>query len=149
MTASTAKIGLGTALEMGDGQSPEVFATVANVVNIDGPGESMETVDVTHLQSTGGYREFLPHLKDGGEVTLTVHYDPTHPTQDGSTGLKKKFDDRSLTNFRINQSTQFATNGILSFSAYVTGLGKTTNVDGVIEQQVTLRTTGPVLVSSV
>lgn len=150
MTASTAKIGLGAALWMGDGGSPETFTQVANVVSIDGPSETMETVDVTHLQSTGGYREYLPHLKDGGEVTVTTHYDPTHATHDGTTGLKKKYDDRSLVNFKFDMSQQFATNGVINFSAYVTALSKGAQVDQALEQQVTLRITGaPVLSNTV
>lgn len=148
MTASTAKIGLGAALLMGDGGSPEAFAIVANVVNVDGPSEAMETVDVTHLQSTGGYREYLPHLKDGGEVSLTVHYDPTHSTHDGSTGLKAKFDGRTLTNFKIDMSDQFASNNVLTFAAYVTGLGKSIEVDNVIQMAVTLKVTGAVSVTT-
>lgn len=144
MTQSTAKIGLGAALLMGDGGSPEAFAIIANVVNIDGPSEQMEVVDVTHLQSTGGFREKIPHLKDGGEVSFTLHFNPTEATHDDSTGLKAKFDARTLTNFKVDLTDQFASDNIISFAGYVTGLGLAVAVDNVIEQQATITVTGAV-----
>jgi len=143
MTISTGQVGLGVTINMGDGGSPEVFAALANVANIDGPGESVETVETTHLASTGGYREFRPHLKDAGEVTLTMHFDPTHATQDSTTGLKAKYDANTLTNFEIDLSTVF-TGGEnkVSFAAYVTNLGLAIAVDNIIERPVTLRVNG-------
>lgn len=143
MAATTGKIGLGATLEMGDGGGSEVFAAVANVVSITGPGEKMDTVDVTHLGSTGGYREFLPHLKDGGEVTFECHFDPTHATQNDSTGLRSKYSNRTKTNFRLNwygAGIPFRD----SFAAYVTALGKATPVDNVVKMDVTLKISGPV-----
>lgn len=46
------------------------------VVDIDYGGISIETVEVTHQQSSSMYREFLPGLRDGGEITLTGNFDP-------------------------------------------------------------------------
>lgn len=45
------------------------------LVDVDYGGVSAETVDVTHQKSTSLYREFLPGLRDGGEVTLTGNFD--------------------------------------------------------------------------
>lgn len=146
MVASTGKIGIGTALKMGDGATPtEAFATVANVVGIDGPGRSMEIVDATHLQSTGGYREKIPHLKDGGTVSLTVHYDPTHATHDEATGLPKKYEDRTLTNFQIVWPTVVGKTH--SFAAYVTNVGAQFQVDDLIQMTCELTISGPVTVA--
>lgn len=68
--------GFGTTLARGDGAEPEVFATLAGVSNITGPGISRETLDVTAHDSPDGYREFLGGIKDPGEVSVDVNYDP-------------------------------------------------------------------------
>lgn len=46
------------------------------IVDIDYGGATAETVDVTHQKSSSLFREFLPGLKDGGEITLTCNFDP-------------------------------------------------------------------------
>ncbi|GGV80491.1 MULTISPECIES: phage tail tube protein [Streptomyces] len=66
----------GIALERGDGASPEVFTAIANVTSVKGPEIERETYDVTAHDSPDGWREFIGGLKDGGEVTLNVNYDP-------------------------------------------------------------------------
>ncbi|GHF73915.1 phage tail tube protein [Streptomyces thermodiastaticus] len=66
----------GIALERGDGQSTETFAAIANVTSVKGPEIERETYDVTAHDSPDGWREFIGGLKDGGDVTLTVNYDP-------------------------------------------------------------------------
>jgi len=47
------------------------------VVDIDYSGATCETIDVTHQQSSSYFREYLAGLRDGGEVTLTVNFNPT------------------------------------------------------------------------
>lgn len=48
-----------------------------DVVSISGPNSTRAAVDKTHLGSSG-WTEFDPSgLVDGGELSLTVHYDPT------------------------------------------------------------------------
>ncbi len=44
--------------------------------NVNVGGASADMVDMTHQASTGDWREKKSALKDGGQVTLTVHYDP-------------------------------------------------------------------------
>lgn len=48
-------------------------------------GTSVDMVDITEQASTDEWREFKAGLKDGGEVTLTVSYDPdcTDPPVEG------------------------------------------------------------------
>ena len=66
----------GTLFQRGDGGSPEVFTTVAHVTDISAPELSRETHDVTAHDSTDKWREFTGGLKDGGEVSLELNYDP-------------------------------------------------------------------------
>lgn len=76
----------GTLLKKGDGASPEVFTTIAEVVSISGPGLSRDAIEITNHSSPSQFKQFLPGLKDGGEITLEINYDPagaTHKDTDG------------------------------------------------------------------
>ena len=53
------------------------FTKVAEVTNLTPPGMTRDTVDATHLESPDGYKEFIAGLKESGEATLTVQYDPS------------------------------------------------------------------------
>lgn len=67
----------GTQFKRGDGAGPEVFTALANVSNISGPSLTRNTIDVTAHDSPDAWMEFVGGLKDGGEVTVDVNYDPS------------------------------------------------------------------------
>lgn len=50
------------------------FVDLAEVNSISGPNQSRETIDVTSLDSTGGYREFIGSFRDGGSVNLNMNF---------------------------------------------------------------------------
>lgn len=56
--------------------------TIASIKNITGPGLSVDTIDTTHLASTGNWRTFISGPKDGGEVELDLVWDPTETTHE-------------------------------------------------------------------
>lgn len=67
----------GIALKRSDMATPTAsFTTIGNVTSVSGPEIERETYDVTAHDSTSGWREFIGGLKDGGEVSLDVNYDP-------------------------------------------------------------------------
>jgi predicted secreted protein len=50
------------------------YTAVGQINDIQPPSPTKETVDTTHMGSTGGYREFISGLKDGGEVTFQINF---------------------------------------------------------------------------
>lgn len=67
----------GIALKRSDMATPTAtFTTIGNVTNVSGPEIERETYDVTAHDSANGWREFVGGLKDGGEVSIDVNYDP-------------------------------------------------------------------------
>lgn len=75
--SSNASIGHGSAFQRsGDGTAGGIFTAVAGVRSISGPGLARDTIDATDMDSTERWREFVSGLKDGGEVTLEVEFDP-------------------------------------------------------------------------
>lgn len=75
----------GTQFQRGDGVTPtEGFTTVGEATNISGPEIERDTIDVSSHDSPNGFREWVGGLKDGGEVTFEVNWDPAihQPLQD-------------------------------------------------------------------
>ena len=129
--------GFGTILKRGDGAVPEVFTTIAEVKSLSGPGLTLETIDVTHHQSTGGWREFIGGLLDGGEVTFDVNFIPSNQTQDN---LWTDLQNRTLRNFELEFPDPGSTTW--SFSALVTGFEESAPIDDVLGASVTLKISG-------
>ncbi len=47
---------------------------LAELTNISGPNISVDTVEVTSHDSTSAFREFVPGLRDGGEVAVEGNF---------------------------------------------------------------------------
>lgn len=60
-----------------EGGTPGTYVAVAEVTAITPPGMTRDAVEVTHLKSSNRYKEFIPGLKDGGEASITLNYDPS------------------------------------------------------------------------
>lgn len=130
----------GTLLQIGDGGGTESFTTIADVKDISGPGFTLDTKETTTHSSSGGWREFAPGLKDGGEVTMDINFQPTNATHSYSTGLVKDFNNRTLRNFRIVFPDAGTTTW--TFAAYVTNFEPNAPVDDFLGASVTLKISG-------
>lgn len=140
MAQSTATAAFGTLLKVGDGGGPEAFTTLAEVTSISGPALSMDTIDVTHMESPDDFREMIPSFKSGGEVTVELNFLPANATQDATTGILADFNSRTLRNFQIVWTD--AGNTTWAFSAYVTGFEPSAPVDDKLSASMTLTISG-------
>lgn len=129
----------GTFLKMGDGGSPETFATIAEVGDIDGPDESLATEEVTHHGSTGGWDEFVGTILSGGEVSFPVNKIPDEATQ---TALRNAMVNRTKKNFQIVYPDPGG-NGF-AFAALVIGHKPKAPVKGKLSADLKLKISGPV-----
>ncbi len=135
----------GTLLKQGDGASPEVFTTIAQVVSIGGPSLSLDPIDVTNHSSLDGWKEFVGGLLDGGEISLEINYDPVNATHNATAGLIKDMEDRTVRNFQLVFSDTAGTTWTVP--ALVTGFEPGAPVDGKLSASVTLKVSGkPTLV---
>ncbi|MBJ6626061.1 phage tail tube protein [Streptomyces sp. I4(2020)] len=88
--------GFGVQLKRGDGAEPEVFTKIADVTSLNPPNISRETLDVTSHDSVNGWMEFLGSLKDPGEVSADVNYQPSAHDL-----LVSDFEDATPRNYQI------------------------------------------------
>lgn len=65
--------GLGAIFSLQDGTT---YNDIGEVISIQPPGVTAETIDTTELNPTDAFRTFIKSLKDGGEVTVVMHMDP-------------------------------------------------------------------------
>lgn len=129
----------GTFLKLGDGaEITEVFTTIAEVKDIDGPGFAQGTEEVTS-HSSNRRREFIATLLEGGEISFEINFF-ADTTQGPTGGLYAAYEDGEAHNLQLELPTDTPT--ILDFAAIVTEFAFTAPVEGVLGANITLQVTG-------
>lgn len=140
--ATSAVTSHGTFLKVGDGAAPEVFATIAEVLDISGPGTTLSTEDATNHDS-GGWREPVPTLLEGGEVTFDINYFG----DTSQTSMRADMEARTRRNYEMVLPTTPAET--LGFSGYVTNFSYSAPVEGILHASCTIMVTGPITSTTV
>lgn len=100
--------------------------------------QDSEEIDITTLDSTGAYREYLPGFKDAGQMALRGYYAPGDETQKILNTLYKNGE-------TARWAIKFNDGSRLEFNAFVKGVTfGPTNVDQVPGFGATLRVSGVV-----
>lgn len=112
--------------------------TVGKVISIGEIGGDSQEIDVTTLDSQGGYREYAQGYKDAGSLAVQGYHDKSDA---GQAALQGAFDTGKAGAVEI----AFSDGAKATFSAYVKryALGAA-KVDGAVGFSVTLRITGKV-----
>lgn len=137
MAASQALNGFGTLFKRGDGAGPEVFTAIAEVVDITPPALSKDTFETTHHTSDDQYKEYLPGLRDAGEVSVTLNF---LPGDTGQEGLLSDFNSNTKRNFQIVLPD--AGTETWALSGFVTGYAMTTPLNDRVTVVVTIKPSG-------
>lgn len=138
---SNAFSGVGTMFRRWDAVGANGWETIAEINNITGPGMTRDTIDVTSLDSTGGYREFIAGFRDGGTVVLAMNF--TRATYDK---MKLDFEDDAAQGYEIILPDAESTS--LEFQGLVTELPLTIPTDDKVTADVTIKVSGAVTVNS-
>lgn len=130
----------GTVLRIGS-TSGSGGTAIANVVSIDGPELTLETIDVTTHDSPSGFREFIGGLKDGGEVGLELAFDPANAThRNASGGLLHALLNRTVLEYTLVLPSSPTVSWY--FNALVTSFQTQAPIDDKLPANVTLKITG-------
>jgi len=130
----------GTQFKRSDMATPtSAFTAIANVSNISGPSRSRETIDTTTHDSPDKYREFIKGLKDAGEVTITIHYDPADT---GHSNLDSDFEEDEARDYQVVMLPGTAAERTWDFSGLVTSIGDEFPIDDKMEREVTFKISG-------
>ncbi|WP_030322827.1 MULTISPECIES: phage tail tube protein [Streptomyces] len=115
------------------------FAVIANVTDISGPSRSREAIEVTAHDSPDKYREFIKGLKDGGEVEITLNYDPTAATH---AALDGDFEEDDLRDYQVVILPNTADEHTWEFSGLITDMGDEYPTEDKMERSVTFKISG-------
>jgi predicted secreted protein len=127
--------GFGTQLTRGDGSTPEVFTAIANVTTIKGPDMKRDTIDVTAHNSVDAWQEFVGGLKNAGEVSLDVNYDPASHDD-----LVADFEDTDPRNYKMVFPTSPPVTW--AFGAVLTEFNTEAPYDDKLSASITLQVSG-------
>lgn len=130
----------GTLLKIGDGATPETFATIAEVGDMEIPEIELNTEDATSHDS-GGWEESIGTTLNGGEPSFEINWIPSHPTHDDTTGLLYSILHRQRRNFQLVLPD--GVNGF-AFAALVTGFKPKQPVAGKLSAEIKLKISGAV-----
>jgi len=136
--SSNAISGVGTLFRRWSGTA---WVNISEVNNITGPGMTRETIDVTSLDSTGGYREFIGGFRDGGTISLSMNF--TRSTYDM---MKDDFESDTIQDYEMVFPD--AENTTVEFSGLVTECPLTIPTDDKITSDVVIKISGQVSIES-
>lgn len=132
-----AKLGFGTILAIAAAPLGTVFTDLANVTSITPFNTTRDAIDTTDMSTTDGYKTALGGLKDNGECTAEINYDPTaHNT------LLADFDEADPMNYRI--TFPGASGEIASFAAVMTGFSPSVPMDEKMTASMTIKISGKI-----
>ena len=135
---SNAFAGVGTVFKRWTGTA---WASISEINSITGPGMTRDTIDVTSLDSTGGYREFITGFRNAGTITLAMNF--TRATYEI---MKTDFESDTPSNYEIVLPD--ADNTSLEFEGLVTELPLTIPPDDKVTTDVTIQISGAVTLNS-
>lgn len=132
--------GVGTQFERWN-TGTNAWDTIARVKSITGPSKTRNFIDVTSLDSIGGYREFIAGFRDAGQLTLNMLF-----TRDGYELMNNDFESDTPQDYQIILPDTDHTS--LSFQGLVTELPLTIPTDDAVTCDITIKITGPVTLES-
>lgn len=134
---SNAIAGVGTQFRRWSGTA---WVKQAEITTISGPNMTREIIDVTSLDSTGGYREKIPGFRDGGTIQLGMNFTNTTYEQ-----MKADYDSDDLQSYEIVLPDDDTTT--IEFTGLVTDLPIEIVGDDKISSNVTINISGEVVVN--
>lgn len=76
-------IGYGAEFEVRDGtQTDSDFVSIGLITSITPPSDTVDQIEITHMQSPNRQKQFVAGLSDPGEMSLELNYMPGSPTDE-------------------------------------------------------------------
>ena len=135
MAETQARIGHGSQFYVGNDDSPQTFTAIAEITSITPPSVTRDIIDATHTGSPDQWREHIPGLKDGGEVSCEMNF---VPGSDSSNILIAAQTDSFARDFRI----VFPDATIWNFKAFCTGFEPDAPFDDKMSATATFKVSG-------
>lgn len=136
---TAADIGYGGRFEVELGVTPGDFLALAEVNNITPPNESVDVIDVTHMDSPDRTREFIQGLVDPGDMSVEMNWVPGSATEDLILAWRAAGETREARITTPNSVTY-------TFPCFVTGYSPGMPIDGKMTATLTCKVAGAITV---
>lgn len=135
---SNAISGVGTTFKRWSGSA---WVAIAEVKDIKGPGIKRETIEVTNLDSIGGWKEFIPGFREGGTVSLTMNF-----VRAGFDLMMTDFNSEAAGNYLITVNDAVKT--YIEFIGYVVELPLSISPKDVVTVDVSIHVSSKLVIGS-
>jgi len=113
--------------------------TIGQIVSINGPNRSRDTIDISNMGSTAKWKEYLNGMMDAGEMSIDVVYDGTTY----STSLAQEITNpTAYWKITCNDGTNAASSSSIYSAGFVTSLGHSVSYDDAVKQSISIKLTG-------
>jgi predicted secreted protein len=133
-----AVIGYGTLFQIFE---DPVWTTLGEVTSITLPSLQRDAVEATHMQSPDAWREFIPGLKNAGEVKIEMNFVPASATDEK---IRATFATNTVPQFRIALNTPASPTEAVIFSGIVTNYEVTGPLADKMAATLTVKVSGAV-----
>lgn len=118
------------------------YTAVAQVRDIDGPGITSDQIEVTHRDTV--WRKYVAGMRDGGEVTFDIVFDPDHASHDPtvSTSMYKAAENGTVMAFRVIFPGVSTATTKCEFNAFVSEFTTGSPLEDGLTASLTLKITG-------
>lgn len=138
---SIAISGIGVKFRRLSDDSNYAYEELAEITSISGPDKSRNTIDVTSLDSTDNYKEFIGGLRDAGQIQLEMNF-----TAATYNKLNADFESEDLKSYEIILPD--AEKSSFTFNGLVTNLSMNMPLDDKISATATIKISGVVTEAS-
>jgi len=114
---------------------------VGNIISISGPNPSRDSIDISTMDSTAKFREFIPGMLDAGEVTFELNYDGTAAGTANDLQLLKT-NSAQYWHITFPDHTTEASKSDIYCQGFITALGHAIPFDDKVTQSVTVKLSG-------
>jgi len=114
----------------------DAYVAIGLARDVSGPSLSVNTIDITTKDSANRVREYIAGLRDGGEVSFDILYDPNN-TQHAL--IKTDLKAGTVSNWKVEFG---GTADFVVFPAFVTGWNLNGPMDGEMSADITLKVSG-------
>jgi predicted secreted protein len=114
---------------------------LAEILSYDGPNKKRDTIEVTNMDSAGGYKEFIGGFRDSGELKCPMNF--TRATYDL---MNDDFESNTKQTYEL--AIPDDDNTSLSFLGLVTELGFKADTSKQITADVTIKVSGQITANS-